>query len=99
MMFITFLEKDYSKKFRSNEDIIEIANAFKDKVSEAKQMGYTNMSPEQIFIGIKDSYPFHPSLKDLYARFKENQGFQQTRGLIRLMRIHCISNLYKWKSR
>ena len=26
-------------------------------------------------------------LKDLYARFRENQGFQQTRALIRLMRI------------
>ena len=56
-------------------------------------MGYTNMSPEQIFIGIKDSYPFHPSLKDLYARFKENQGFQQTRGLIRLMRV-IVSQIY-----
>ena len=34
-----------------------------------------------------ESYPFHPSIRDLYARFKENPGFQQTRGLIRLMRI------------
>ena len=33
------------------------------------------------------SYPFHPAIRDLYARFRENQGFQQTRGLIRLMRI------------
>lgn len=39
-----------------------------------------------MFSGITDSYPFHPSIKDLYARFKENQNFQQTRGLIKLMR-------------
>ena len=87
------LRKRLFEKIPSDEDIIEIANVFKDKVSEAKQMGYTNMSPEQIFIGIKDSYPFHPSLKDLYARFKENQGFQQTRGLIRLMRV-IVSQIY-----
>ena len=56
-------------------------------------MGYTNISPDQIFIGIKDSYPFHPSIRNLYARFKENEGFQQTRGLIRLMR-RIVSQLY-----
>jgi hypothetical protein len=61
---------------------------------EAKQMGYTNVSPDQIFLGIKDSYPFHPSIKDLYARFKENEGFQQTRGLIRLMRL-IVAQLYR----
>ena len=49
-------------------------------------MGLTSISPDHTFVGIKDSYPFHPSIKDLYARFKENPGFQQTRGLIRLMR-------------
>ena len=38
--------------------------------------------------------PFHPSIKDLYARFKENEGFQQTRGLIRLMRL-IVRQLYQ----
>jgi hypothetical protein len=75
-------------------EINEIASAYKQAVLEAKQMGYTNLSPEQIFVSIKDSYPFHPSIRDLYARFKENPGFQQTRGLIRLMRI-IISQLYR----
>lgn len=79
---------------QSNEnEIQEIALAYKEAVKEAKQMGYTNISPDQIYVGIKDSYPFHPSIKDLFARFKENQGFQQTRGFIRLTRI-MVKNLY-----
>ena len=47
----------------------------------------TNACPEQFAVSVKASYPFHPAIRDLYARFRENQGFQQTRGLIRLMRI------------
>ncbi|MDD2401874.1 MAG: DUF499 domain-containing protein, partial [Clostridia bacterium] len=88
------LRKRLFKKLPSDEIINEVAIDFKDAVSEAKQMGYTNLSPEQIFVGVKDSYPFHPSIKDLYARFKENENFQQTRGLIRLMRV-IVSQLYR----
>jgi predicted AAA+ superfamily ATPase len=50
-------------------------------------MDVTHASPEQSAQRIVESYPFHPAIRDLYARFKENPGFQQTRGLIRLMRI------------
>lgn len=71
----------------------EIAMGYKEAVKEAKQMNYTNLSPEQLYTGIKDAYPFHPSIKDLFARFKENPGFQQTRGFIRLTRI-MVKNLY-----
>jgi len=88
------LRKKLFKSLPDESEINEIANAYKQAVLEARQMGYTNLSPEQIFVGIKDSYPFHPCIRDLYARFKENPGFQQTRGLIRLMRI-IISQLYK----
>jgi len=89
------LKKRLFKVFPQNNstDIIEIANAYKNSVYEAKQMGYTNYSPDQIYLGIKDTYPFHPSIRDLYARFKENKGFQQTRGIIRLMR-KIVSQLY-----
>jgi len=78
----------------SQEEINKVADGYKEAVKEAKQMGYTNTSPEDIFVGVKDSYPFHPSIKDLYARFKENKGFQQTRGLIKLMR-HVVHQLYQ----
>lgn len=71
----------------------EIAMGYKDAVKEAKQMNYTNLSPEQLYTGVIDAYPFHPSIKDLFARFKENPGFQQTRGFIRLTRI-MVKNLY-----
>ena len=64
-----------------------VAHAYGKAVREAKQMDVTNASPEQFAASVKESYPFHPAIRDLYARFRENQGFQQTRGLIRLMRI------------
>ncbi len=87
------LRKRLFESVATDDEITIIANGYKNAVLEAKQMGYTNTSPEQIFIGIKDSYPFHPSLKDLYARFRENPGFQQTRGLIRLTRV-IVSQIY-----
>lgn len=88
------LRRRLFKELPAESDVNDVANAYKQAVMEAKQMGYTNLSPDQIFLGIKDSYPFHPFIRDLYARFKENPGFQQTRGLIRLMRI-IISQLYR----
>lgn len=68
------------------DEINDIAKAYKEKVEEAKNLGFTNYNPDKIFTGIKESYPFHPSIRELYERFRENQNFQQTRDLIRLMR-------------
>lgn len=87
------LRKRLFETSATEEEIHEIATAYKDAVKEAKQMSYTNLTPEQIYTGIRDAYPFHPSIKDLYARFKENPGFQQTRGFIRLTRL-MVKNLY-----
>ena len=64
----------------------DIAIEYKEALTRAGKSGLTNYAGEKAFLGIKDSYPFHPSIKDLYARFKENPNFQQTRGLIKLMR-------------
>ncbi len=82
------LKKRLFESFPSAEslDVIEVAKGFKEAVARAGKSGLTSYSADKVFVGIRDSYPFHPSIKDLYARFKENQGFQQTRGLIRLMR-------------
>ncbi|MDD3040647.1 DUF499 domain-containing protein [Bacteroides sp.] len=87
------LKKRMFETIPATAEINQVAIGYKEAVSQAKQMGFTNMSPEHIYTGVKDSYPFHPSIKDLYARFKENPGFQQTRGLIRLMR-QIIAQLY-----
>jgi predicted AAA+ superfamily ATPase len=50
-------------------------------------MDITAASAEQVQAEVRAAYPFHPAIRDLYARFKENAGFQQTRALIRLMRL------------
>ena len=57
-------------------------------------MDITHASPEDFAAQLRDSYPFHFSIKDLYARFRENPGFQQTRGLIRFMRV-VVSRLWE----
>ncbi len=70
-------------------DIDAVADAYAEKIREAKQMDISTETPDSMRHAVLSSYPFHPGLKDLYARFKENLGFQQTRGLIRLMRTVC----------
>ena len=70
-----------------DDDVAEVAQAYAKAVSNARQMDITSTSPEQFAAQVIESYPFHPAIRNLYARFKENQGFQQTRGLIRLMRV------------
>lgn len=82
------------EKTATPEEIHEIALGYKGAVKEAKQMNYTNYNPDLVYTGIMDAYPFHPSIKDLFARFKENPGFQQTRGFIRLTRL-MVKSLYE----
>ena len=72
----------------------EVANEYAAAVKAAREMDVTNHSPDSFAAQLSESYPFHFSLRDLYARFKENPGFQQTRGLIRLMRM-VVSNLWE----
>lgn len=87
------LRKRLFEDMPAASEINQVALGYQEAVSNAKKMGFTNVASEHLYIGIKDSYPFHPSIRDLYARFKENPGFQQTRGLIRLMR-QIIAGLY-----
>lgn len=87
------LKKRLFEELPEDGEINNVAIAYKESVNEAKQMGLTNVSGDKLYTATKDSYPFHPSIKDLYARFKENPGFQQTRGLIRLMR-QIVAQLY-----
>ena len=71
-----------------------VANDYAAAVKAAREMDVTNHSPDSFAAQLAESYPFHFGLRDLYARFKENPGFQQTRGLIRLMRM-VVSNLWE----
>jgi hypothetical protein len=78
--------------------ILEIAQDYAEAVRKAKQMDITNATPESFAAQLIESYPFHFSIRDLYARFKENPGFQQTRGLIRLMRV-IVADIYTANSK
>jgi hypothetical protein len=42
---------------------------------------------------VLDTYPFHPGMQDLLARFRENPGFQQTRETLRLAR-RMVANIW-----
>lgn len=85
--FYQILRKRLFKTLPKESQVDDVAQAYAKAVREAKQMDITAQSPEQFAALIKTSYPFHPAIKDLYARFRQNPGFQQTRALIRLMRI------------
>lgn len=82
------LKKKLFEELPSEKDIIDIATEYKDAINKAKQVN-TNISLNAniVYQGIRDVYPFHPCIKDLFARFKENNNFQQTRGFIRLARL------------
>lgn len=87
------LKSKLFEKLPDQNKIKAIAAAYSEELKKARQMGITNSSPEELFQQIQESYPFHPAIRDLYARFKENPGFQQTRGLIRLLRTQ-VRSLY-----
>ncbi|MEG4445808.1 DUF499 domain-containing protein [Microcoleus sp. AT9_B5] len=87
------LRKRLFEKLPGESEILEVARAYAKAVSDARQMDITNASPDKFTTQLKESYPFHFAIRDLYARFRENPGFQQTRGLIRLMRV-VVSRLF-----
>jgi hypothetical protein len=85
--FYHILRKRLFKVLPPEQEIAEVAQSYAKAIREARQMDITAQSPEKFAQLVQNSYPFHPAIKDLYARFRENPGFQQTRALIRLMRI------------
>lgn len=72
----------------------KVATEYAEAVRKARQMDLTAETPESFAAQLRESYPFHFSLRDLYGRFKANPGFQQTRGLLRLMRT-IVANLWQ----
>lgn len=76
-----------------DDAVVKVASDYRDALSEAVRMNLTTTSPETLYTRVIDSYPFHPDLGELMAKFKENDGFQQTRGVIRLMQM-VVSSLW-----
>jgi hypothetical protein len=75
-------------------EIQKVAAAYREALREATKMNLTTTSPEALYTRVVDAYPFHPDLRELVGKFKENEGFQQTRGVIRVMQM-VVSNLWR----
>ena len=67
--------------------IDEVAQAYVAALQKAKRVDTIPTAPETFIERIRETYPFHPSIRDLVARFSENRGYQKTRALIRLLRL------------
>ena len=90
------LRKRLFEKVPSEHEIRKVADAYREALRDAVKMGLTSTSPDALYARVLDSYPFHPELRELVGRFKENDGFQQTRGVIRLMQM-VVSSLWNSK--
>jgi hypothetical protein len=71
----------------SADRIDEVARAYVSVLQKAKRVDTIPTTPETYVERIRESYPFHPSIRDIVARFAENRGYQKTRALIRLLRL------------
>lgn len=77
------LKKRLFLEMASDSDIAEVAEEYAQRIKSASDGGYIVASSlEQVAQQVVETYPFHPSFKHLVALFKENEGFQQTRGLM-----------------
>ena len=90
------LRKRLFNQIPADAEIEKVAAAYREALREANKMGLTSTSPEALYTRVVDAYPFHPDLGELMAKFKENEGFQQTRGVIRLMQM-VVSDLWSSK--
>ena len=71
----------------SEDRIDEVAQAYVAALQKAKRVDTIPTTPETFIERIRETYPFHPSIRDVVARFAENRGYQKTRALIRLLRL------------
>lgn len=67
--------------------IDDVAQAYVAALQKAKRVDTIPTTPEKFIERIRETYPFHPSIRDIVARFAENRSYQKTRALIRLLRL------------
>jgi len=79
------LKKRLFAKPPSDTDIETVVQAFALALHEAEKSKTIAKSTEQIADEIRASYPFHPSIKDLVALFRNNESYRQTRGLMQFV--------------
>lgn len=77
------LKKRLFTELSADAVVDSVAEAFAAEVKAAEDGGYiTARAMEEVAEEVRETYPFHPSFKNLVALFKENEGFRQTRGLM-----------------
>ncbi|HQZ27525.1 MAG TPA: DUF499 domain-containing protein, partial [Verrucomicrobiales bacterium] len=72
------LRKRLFSQVAPDSEVTRIAGAYRDALGEAVKMNLTSTAPQSLYTRLIDSYPFHPDLRELVGKFKENEGFQQT---------------------
>lgn len=72
-------------KLPNHDAIDKVAVGYARSMDEAVRSRVVAKTPEQFAEEIHRCYPFHPSLRDLVAMFRNNEGFRQTRGLMRMV--------------
>lgn len=88
------LRKRLFSQVAPKAEIERVAAGYREALREAGRMNLTTTTPESLYTRVLDAYPFHPDLRELVGKFKENDGFQQTRGVIRLMQM-VVADLWK----
>jgi hypothetical protein len=78
------LKKRLFKKLPDQSTIDDIAAKYGELLTDAARSNTVARSAESIAEEISATYPFHPRLKNLFALFKENSNYKQTRGLMEL---------------
>jgi hypothetical protein len=85
------LKKRLFEKLPNERDVEDVVQAYAAAIKEAEKAKSIAKSMEQIADEIRGSYPFHPSIKDLIALFRNNEGYRQTRGLMQFVAKAILS--------
>lgn len=76
------------------DTVNSVAGAYREALRKAADNHYCSGDPTRLAADMEETYPFSPAIKHLAARFRNNAGFQQTRGMIRLF-SRVIAHLYE----
>jgi hypothetical protein len=88
------LKKRLFEKLPGSADVEAVADAYAAAIAEAEKSKSIAKSTEQIANDIRLSYPFHPSIKDIIALFRNNESYRQTRGLMQFV-SRMIRSVYR----
>lgn len=87
------LFKEYPQNPETDPDVLEIVAHYKEFLKSLQNAGIISDSFDDIATYLKKSFPFHPGIINLFKNFQNNLRFQQTRGLLRLIRRY-VQYLY-----